>query len=274
VAWEAVPSGAHSFQLALTAGRSSLVAVWLGWWASGAQKQKRAVAWVKEHRGAVYYEHQWEKPPGSSGWLQYADGYGNRDLKAAAHPLRGWLGDDFFLTVRGAEFLWWEKAQISFDDLEHLAAFPALRSLSLHRMGIGDEGLSHIGRLTSLRTLCLQEEISDAGLEQLTRLEHLESLFLHSPRITDEGLKPIARLRNLRVLRVTESSITGKGLPYLRDLPKLEYLALCQSPINRTGLERAKSLSQLKELDLKVSGVSNEDAQALRESLPGCKITN
>jgi Leucine Rich repeat len=265
------------FSLRLLLIAVSALAIWLGWWANSAHQQRKARGWVQEHGGIVVYDYQWQKPwaPGTrGGWQEYAGWY-DESLPSPTDPLRQWLGDDFFLTARGVGFRWWDKAEIADSELHHLTAFPALRTLSFYRMGIGDAGLTHIARLKNLRTLNLDEQgISDAGLEQLAKLEHLEALFLRSSQITDEGLRSIARLRNLRMLRIPESSITGEGLAYLRDLPHLEYVALLQSPINAVGLENAKTLHRLKELDLQLSGVSNDEAQALRGALPGCKVSN
>ena len=254
----------------------SVFSIWLGWWSTRAHQQRRGVTRVKEHRGVVVYDYQWHTPPaGTGGWLQYVDGWWDEHLEAPTNPLRNWLGDDYFSTVRGVSFNWFDEAEISPADLQHLTAFTGLRKLSISGMGVGDSGLSYIGRLTSLRSLALErEDVSDAGLDQLTKLHRLESLFLRSRRISDDGLKSIARLRNLRMLRINESSITGEGLAYLRDLPNLEYISLNQSPVNVTSLKKAQTLPRLRELELKLSGVSNDDVVELRRALPGCKIVN
>jgi hypothetical protein len=63
-----------------------------------------------------------------------------------------------------------------------------LTFLSLDDSRITDEGLRHIGQITSLRELSLNDtRITDAGLLHLTRLKNLKDLYLGNTRVTKSG---------------------------------------------------------------------------------------
>ena len=62
--------------------------------------------------------------------------------------------------------------------LAPLANLPNLELLSISGDRIGDEGLVHIQQLPKLRTLVLNCNVSDAGLEMICHLSNLEQLDL------------------------------------------------------------------------------------------------
>ncbi|HEY1066558.1 MAG TPA: hypothetical protein VGE52_10630, partial [Pirellulales bacterium] len=109
--------------------------------------------------------------------------------------------------------------------LAHLVKLP-LTKLSLRDLGVGDEGLKSIGKLTKLTLLDLSENttITDAGLAELTGLVNLERLELWHTSVTDAGLASLVKLPKLKTLVLEDIRITDAGLKTLAKLPALETL--------------------------------------------------
>ena len=80
--------------------------------------------------------------------------------------------------------------------------------------------------LSSVLSLSLEycEDINDADLKGIARLQSLQSLNLYQTKIT--RLNDIARLQSLRVLDLGQTKITDEGLKELPKLGLLEKLCL------------------------------------------------
>jgi uncharacterized protein YjbI with pentapeptide repeats len=86
--------------------------------------------------------------------------------------------------------------------------------------------------------------ITDAGLDSVASLRHLEGLNLAGAKITDLGLAKLKGLVDLRELDLSRTQVTGKGLENLTGLPKLARLNLSNAP--RVGPEALPVLQTLK----------------------------
>ncbi|MEW5313629.1 MAG: hypothetical protein WDW38_005181 [Sanguina aurantia] len=119
----------------------------------------------------------------------------------------------------------------------HAAGLQPLRGLLLLELALGsscvkDEGLAHVAALTSLRRLMLtQEDVSDAGLLQLSSLQSLTSFGLRecSSRVAGSCLPVLARhwpmLTELD-LRKASTKVTPEGVRRLQGIPSLTNLRL------------------------------------------------
>jgi len=81
--------------------------------------------------------------------------------------------------------------KISNDTLAHLKGLPHLEILEISSPDINDEGMPHIGALTSLKRLRLAEcsSITDVGIKHWSTLENLEEANLTRVSIRDDGLE-------------------------------------------------------------------------------------
>ena len=78
------------------------------------------------------------------------------------------------------------------EDLAHLKRFSRLEALCCH--GVTDDGLLHIGRLTTLKELTLVgDEITGSGLQYLKAMTNLEELVLWESVVTDEGISELQK---------------------------------------------------------------------------------
>jgi len=178
--------------------------------------------------------------------------------------------------------------------LAQLASLCSLKKLTLEGMGtnrvrITDEGLVHIGKMTSLEHLylpcrnnsitdrglghlvglsrlkCLRaggsskSTLSDAALEYIGRLPALEVLLVGGRGITDRGLASLARLTTLRELNLfTVGRVTDDGLAYLAQLKQLRKFSVRGGRFTVSGLKQLDALPHLVELN--VAGVHPDGA--------------
>jgi CheY-like chemotaxis protein len=112
--------------------------------------------------------------------------------------------------------------------------------------------------LVGVRVLNLSmTEVTDAGLEALRDLNHLESLTLSFLKITDLGLGHLATLSSLTHLDLSVSAITGAGLESLRSLLHLRSLDLSATRIRDASLASLGGLVALEQLDLHMTGIGD-----------------
>lgn len=90
------------------------------------------------------------------------------------------------------------------EDLRTLETLPNLRSLNVSSMPVGDPGMKIISRLAIERLEADDTDISDLGVEFLSRMK-LESLSLHNnPRLTDRSATLLGRMSSLKVLDLSD----------------------------------------------------------------------
>jgi len=144
------------------------------------------------------------------------------------------------------------------EDLIHLNSFPRLESLYTGE-SITDRGMTHIGKLRSLRSLHLgAPTITDDGLKHVRELKELRSLSLGGTKITDAGLTHLTGLGKLRHLSVVHTGITDDGLAKLKVLPQIEDLWLGGCKITDAGLAHLSAFATIRSLYL--SGPKITDA--------------
>lgn len=111
--------------------------------------------------------------------------------------------------------------QITDEGLRFLAPLRSLYVLSLGRTRTGDEGLAHLGELTQLKELCISSgypvhPVTDEGLMNLHKLQHLERLEVAHRDITDASLKLLGRFTRLAYLDISRTQISENGRAWLR----------------------------------------------------------
>jgi hypothetical protein len=94
-------------------------------------------------------------------------------------------------------------------------------------------------------------KIQDRHLDDLGKLDRIESLALNAHHLTDVTLARVESLNELKQLDVSSSLITGRGLQHLAKLPKLRTLTLDDRQIDDEGINALKQLPALKELWIK-----------------------
>jgi hypothetical protein len=168
------------------------------------------------------------------------------------------FGVDF---VADVTVLYLRRAEDS--DLEIVKRFPKLDMLGLLDAKITDAGLENLKGLTHLNVLDIHSfdvsQISDAGLEHLKDLGQLQSLSFYKTNITDRGLEQLARFARLTNLFIEESpEVTDAGIEKLRGLPHLHNLRLGNAAVTNVGLDYIKEFPDL--ISLSLDGTMVTDA--------------
>ncbi len=115
-------------------------------------------------------------------------------------------------------------------------------------------------------------EVTDAGLEYLKGLTHLQYLGLINTRVTDEGMDRLRGLSQLERLWLNGTEVTDAGLKRLEGMPQLHWLDLCDTKVTDAGMEHLKGFPQLGQLWLNEEVVTDASVNRLRQELPKCHI--
>ena len=114
------------------------------------------------------------------------------------------------------------SARLSDDGLLNLARMVGLKELDLSGWNspITDRGLTVLRDLTQLRKLqmCWPQRITDAGVANLSRCEHLESVDLLGTQTGDGAIRALTGKPKLRRFK-TGRLVTDAGLPLLHQFP-------------------------------------------------------
>jgi hypothetical protein len=130
-----------------------------------------------------------------------------------------------------------------------------------------NDDFQQIARLPHLKSLSVNNGLSDDRLALLTPLTELEYLQTNVAQITDDGLKPLAKLKNLRNLKFFHpgKSFSGAGLAHLAELPHLERLTVAGSlAFNDDGMAAVARLTNLQEFRTWHAGATNDGVKKLK----------
>lgn len=186
--------------------------------------------------------------------------------------------------------------------LVQIRKLPVLHTLDIRGCTIiADAGMKNVARIPHLKNFQhYSGSVTDAGLEDLTAAEGMESLFLQDFRLTDragQSLRKFANLKSLILFRCGEfgskgllelkgmglNRLTLRGLPNVgndgfavfQDLPELKKLYITEmNAISDEGIAYLSSLGQLETLEIEIVGISDESLKTLGEmkSLKELKI--
>src|SRR4051812_3766673 len=188
----------------------TLVCAFLGWWVVRAERQRTAVAAVRDAGGSVIYTYERDPIRGPI-----------KDAKPWAPAwLRKTFGDDLFITLEGV-YCQGQK----FDD------------------GVVERLVPKLQRVSNLRWLELRDSsITDASLGRIAELTQLQRLLIrsaangsHRTHISDKGLAQLHALSGLRFLSLEKCTVDGSAFEHLGALHQLEELDLRDTEFNDTA---------------------------------------
>ena len=142
-----------------------------------------------------------------------------------------------------------------------------------------DKGF-HIWRISQdsdlLRIVYVQfgdSKFSDEELQQLLPLSsNISWLDIGESQITNDGMNHLSKFRNLERLHLDNTSITDEGIEKLVFLNNLTYLNLYGTDISDLSLESISQMKSLKSLYLWNTKVTKKGVAQLREQLPDLNI--
>jgi Leucine-rich repeat (LRR) protein len=171
--------------------------------------------------------------------------------------------------------LFMNKGGISDAGMAHLRGLKSLEELTFPCGLIGDIGLAHLAELDSLRNVRASEKTTDKGLAAIARMKSLRSADVAiGKKITDAGLAELYRCPHLESLGLSGDLLTDERLAKLAGIKTLKHLGIHRSPITGASLGEFKSLDTLT-LD-STSNVTGDGLASLRKlsSLKGLEFCN
>ena len=181
-------------QFSLRTGLIAVTAlcVTLSVWVVPAERQRRAVAAIRELGGDPSYEP-----------------YQARSEAFPVAFLRDWLPPDYFDQIYHVSL---DNTQITDAGLSYVRWLPGLQGLTLRNTQINDAGLAHLQALTQLRWLNLKHtRVTDAGLAHLQGLTDLQALYLNDTKVTDAESPHLQGLTGLEELFLDNTKLTDAG---------------------------------------------------------------
>ncbi len=165
--------------------------------------------------------------------------------------------------------------------LGELSKLPALVRLNLSgELEITDDGMAHLGTITTLKQLSLSNAavgdrnagVTNEGLSRLKALTRMESPALYnSPQVTDAGLAPLAGFSKLQKLVITNAKIEGRGLAPFTTLTSL---SLENNPVDDAGVEILVRNKGLSDLNLSGTKITDKAFKFIGANLPNLKRLN
>ena len=148
-----------------------------------------------------------------------------------------------------------------------------LHALDLSNSQVCDSSLTHLAGLTGLKVLELTATcIGDEGLTAIKGLANLQSLGMSYSRVTSSGLKFLKGLNKLREIWLSGTGVDDSGLENFAEMSLLVQLGLSSTKVTDSGLPHLAQLHNLLRVYLFNTRVSHNGAQALRSSIPGCRV--
>jgi hypothetical protein len=134
--------------------------------------------------------------------------------------------------------------------------------------------LSKLEVVPQVKTLTLHGyDFDDEDLRLVSKWTHLEALHLiYNHGVTDNGMKQVESMSKLKRLILWDTQVSSAGMKALSRLTDLEHLEIQNSPVGDIGLDSLKNLKKLRVLYLFGTKMTQQGADRLAASLPGCKI--
>jgi internalin A len=149
-------------------------------------------------------------------------------------------------------------------DLIGIDYFDTVVAINANRPAVDDAVVAHIGRLTHVTFLGLQDStVTDVGLAKLAGLHKLRNLLLRTPNVNGSSFRHLSGLRGLCNLHFVMTPITDENLAYLLPLTSIQKLSLFDTRITDAGMKDLARMSGLQKIWLQTSGVGDEGLREL-----------
>lgn len=134
-------------------------------------------------------------------------------------------------------------------DLSDMRAWSSVYYLKLE--SIETNGPIDFASMPNLQTVDLNDvNLSDADVDQLTRLPKLERLTLERTGINDEQLARVLRIPKLKGIVISEYGVTSVAFAGLPDSKHLEFLNVPESIVDATFLEALRKTPAVKHCEV------------------------
>jgi hypothetical protein len=180
-----------------------------------------------------------------------------------------WLKTEMNAAKRQREAVEWIKkagGDVGYDDAERhsvMWTFPIPSAPPWLWNLLGDDFFADVAQVN-----LSGRAVSDAGLEHLEGLTHVEVLWLHLTNVNDAGLQHLKALTRLQELWLDVTRVSDPGMEQLKGLIQLRVLSLAGTNVSDAGLEPLKRLTKLRALVLAHTKVSDRGVKDFQKALP------
>jgi Leucine Rich repeat len=253
----------------------TLLAASLGYVSMRAREQKEAVARINELGGSFQYDYQIGSNPRlipaglkmSSTTQAWQVGSNPRSSPAGWPWLRKFVGNEFFQDV---VFVKLDGTQVCDADLFVIGKLRRIKTLSLNRTGVSDQGLAGISGMSRLSYLGLmQTEVTAAGIRQLRPSRNGSIVMLENTSVGNEALPNLSGCAHLGL---DGTAITSQGLRQLTHFKNLSVLSIQRTAVDDAAVPYLCQVTTLERLNVTGTRISGEGLFALRNALPQCRI--
>jgi 5-hydroxyisourate hydrolase-like protein (transthyretin family) len=152
--------------------------------------------------------------------------------------------------------------------LRAVSAFPRLKRLILQGGQATDDGLLRLTKLSHLEALFVADAVkaTDAGVRHLAGLTKLKMIQVSNGQLSDDSLAVFGQMPGLKMLSLQGNSFSDEGLKHLADLKQLRNLSVGMSrkPITDAGVSHLSDLTALESLDLQGARLTDKGVAALK----------
>ena len=197
-----------------------------------------------------------------------------------------YIDDDGFAVLSQASHL--ERLNVSETQagdraVEALIDLNHLNDLNIGSESLSDQGMRQLCRAISLEHLTITPEatsLTDAGLEDLWRLQRLRSFQTHAPHVSGAGLSVLSELPQLSSVAFVGDDVTDAALQFAARSESLERISIGNwGPGGPVGISDAGLISLIQAPKLarvslfrRNTQVSDEAIAQLRADRPGLQI--
>ena len=117
--------------------------------------------------------------------------------------------------------------------------------------------------------------LTDVGLEIVSRITTLENLNLQGTQITNNGVSLLRNLTNLRYLRIKDNpQLDSRCVHHLIEIPNLTNLQIHETSIDLEGLAHVVSMKSLRDICLQIDdgNFTHDGLLELSRRIPNCSI--
>lgn len=200
----------------------TIVCVALGTWIRSAVEQHQTVKQLTAGKATVLFDYQYKDlkydktaQPLIGGWLQ--ESWRLYLFHSVTQVSIGAMFHHDTYDRNGGESTYDDDFLISEETYSLLKSLK-LKSLSLCAANMSNDELKHIAQIRTLEELTLDAvPIDGDGLAHLARLPRLKSLSLWQTRLADENLDGLLKIRTLKGVSVGETFVTPAGAERVRN---------------------------------------------------------
>lgn len=151
----------------------------------------------------------------------------------------------------------------------------SLTGLNLSATGVTDRCLRGVSKLENLKLLSLDDNrrITSIGLQSLTGLSRLDSLYLSRTAVIDLGLEVLhCAVPKVQNLALAGTPVSDAAADWLIGFTKLQDLDLSATRLSDRGLKKLSQLISLRHLSVTASRVSPTGVAQFCHSCPNCEV--